>query len=152
MLTRTLQLAIVFGAVGSMAVALSVLFIGYGGSGETAEATLANQTSTATDDAYLEPCYGCEPTEDDYENLTTFELLAIYPELSGDPIGNATDASGEDDEISPETETSEEINVNVTESAQISDDSAGGNTTGGNATMPEALPDIDENNCNATDC
>lgn len=41
-------------------------------------------------DDYLEPCVGCTPSEEDYENLTTFELLAKYPELSGDPISNET--------------------------------------------------------------
>ena len=44
----------------------------------------------ATDNAYLESCNSCNATEADYENLTTFELLAIYPELSGDPLDNVT--------------------------------------------------------------
>lgn len=48
-------------------------------------------------DDYLEPCYGCSPTEEDFETLTTFELLAKYSELSGDPIDNQTTQNPMDD-------------------------------------------------------
>ena len=58
---------------------------------------LENSTSSAESslnqtgyDDYLNPCYTCTPTEDEYGKLATFELLAKYPELSGDPLGNET--------------------------------------------------------------
>jgi hypothetical protein len=90
----------------------------------------------ATDNAYLESCNSCNATEADYENLTTFELLAIYPELSGDPLDNATGVSrNAETGASTGTETNNTTSVmpapigNTTTSNQTSMSNSTGNST-----------------------
>ena len=87
--------ALLAGLAASICGISTMAFSGFA-SNAPIEAT-TNTTSVpraiATDDAYLEPCNSCNATEEDYENLTTFELLAIYPELSEDPLDNATRVS-----------------------------------------------------------
>jgi len=61
------------------------------------------------DNDYLEPCdETCIASEEDYENLTTFELFAIYPELEDeleDETGIADEATGDSD-VQAENQTS----------------------------------------------
>lgn len=84
---------------------------------------------------YLEPCVGetCVASEEDYENLTTFELFAIYPELHDEleEEGEGTNISS-DEEIDNEGEggANETSSTPVMPSAPL----ANNNTTSSNQT------------------
>jgi hypothetical protein len=95
---KTPRFAIVFGVAIASVLGLSLLALtGYGGSGSAT----TSEANAIDYDSYLDPCYTCTPTEDDFENLTTFELLAKYPQLSGDPIDNATETASDDNDNMP---------------------------------------------------
>jgi hypothetical protein len=130
-ISSSVVLGLSFFAFGNMAGSNSSSSSGDLGELDTSSAQLISNQSSDND--YLNPCYGCNPTEDDYENLTTFELLAKYPELSGDPIGNET---GDATMVSSDNATSSSLE-NSTNS--ISNSSAfpqlGNNTMGSNGTI-----------------
>jgi hypothetical protein len=110
--------------------------------------TFAGSVSTPADetasddvgDAYLQPCgETCTASTQDYENLTTFELLAKYPELSNDTSSNVTSVSG-----SEEIGNSTGLGANGTGSLPIaplgnntmSNQTNTGNSTGNSTIMP----------------
>jgi hypothetical protein len=86
------QIVMLSAAIASV-LAVSFTAVGYASSSINYQEVLDND--------YLEPCgETCTASEEDYENLTTFELFALYPELEDeleDETSTADEATGESD-------------------------------------------------------
>jgi hypothetical protein len=93
------HIALLAGLAASICGISATAFSGFASDGaiEAPSNSTSVTKANASDEAYLKPCNSCNATEADYENLTTLELLAIYPELTGDPLDNATRISSNEE-------------------------------------------------------